>query len=431
MSSLTDSGTTLESYDFLGVDLTVRRAHPQSGVDLTYIKQTGESNGDAGDQYTGLDRFGRVADQRWLTASSGTAVDRHQYGYDRDSNRTYRDDLVNAAFGELYTYDGLGQIASFDRGTLNGTKTGLTGAASRSQSWDYDAVGNWDGVTTGGATQTRTHNKQNEITAVSGATTPTFDANGNLTTDEAGLQYVYDAWNRLVAVKNSGGTTLATYAYDGLYRRVSDTASSVTTDLYYSAAWRVLEERVGGMIKASYVWSQVYLDALVARDRDADGNSGNGLEERLYAIQDASWNVTALVNTSGAVIERYAYDPFGKQTVYDVSYGSRAVTSYGWVVGFQGLRTSTVSGLTEARMRWYSFGIGRWVTSDPIGYVACDTNMYRMVGNNPGTMNDPSGLKLQSPIRPGPPPQGTFSPPRNVVRVAPQGPGRSTRPGGG
>ena len=32
---------------------------------LTYIKQASEPNGDAGDQYTGPDRFGRVAGQRW------------------------------------------------------------------------------------------------------------------------------------------------------------------------------------------------------------------------------------------------------------------------------------------------------------------------------------------------------------------------------
>jgi hypothetical protein len=32
---------------------------------LTYIKQAGEPVGDAGDQYTDLDRFGRVIDQRW------------------------------------------------------------------------------------------------------------------------------------------------------------------------------------------------------------------------------------------------------------------------------------------------------------------------------------------------------------------------------
>src|SRR5262249_30235100 len=76
LSSLSDSSGTLESYDYLGVSTVVRRAHPQTGIDLTYIKQAGESSGDAGDQYTGLDRFGRVVDQRWLVASSGTATDR-------------------------------------------------------------------------------------------------------------------------------------------------------------------------------------------------------------------------------------------------------------------------------------------------------------------------------------------------------------------
>jgi hypothetical protein len=37
--------------------MVVIRSHPQPGVDLTYVKQTGESNGDAGDQYIGIDRF--------------------------------------------------------------------------------------------------------------------------------------------------------------------------------------------------------------------------------------------------------------------------------------------------------------------------------------------------------------------------------------
>src|SRR6516162_1393506 len=83
LTSISDSSATLEAYTYLGLDTVVKRAHPQSGVDLTYIKQTGESNGDAGDPYTGLDRFGRVADQRWLNISTGVATDRFQYGYDR------------------------------------------------------------------------------------------------------------------------------------------------------------------------------------------------------------------------------------------------------------------------------------------------------------------------------------------------------------
>jgi len=71
----TDNATVLESYSYLGLGTVVQRAHPQptNGLDLTYIKQTGEANGDAGDQYTGLDRFGRVVDQRWLVTSTTTA----------------------------------------------------------------------------------------------------------------------------------------------------------------------------------------------------------------------------------------------------------------------------------------------------------------------------------------------------------------------
>src|SRR5262245_15003844 len=173
LSSLSDSSGTLESYDYLGLARVVRRAHPQPGVDLTYIKQGAQANGSAGDQYTGYDRFDRVKDQRWLKTSNGTHTDRFQYGYDRDANRTYRENLVDATFSELYAYDSLNQLSSFQRGTLNGTKDGITGTPTRSQSWDPDALGNFDGVTTDGSTQTRSHNKQNEITSVSGATTPT------------------------------------------------------------------------------------------------------------------------------------------------------------------------------------------------------------------------------------------------------------------
>src|SRR5258708_39315833 len=108
LTSITDGSTTLESYSYLGLDTVVKRAHPQPGVDLTYIKQTGESNGDGGDQYTGLDRFDRVVDQRWIVTANGTHTDRFQYGYDRDSNTLYRNNLVNTAFGELYHASGAG-----------------------------------------------------------------------------------------------------------------------------------------------------------------------------------------------------------------------------------------------------------------------------------------------------------------------------------
>jgi YD repeat-containing protein len=105
---------------------------------------------------------------------------------------------------------------------------------------------------------------------------PTYDANGNLTRDEVGRQFVYDAWNRLVEVWDDSGETVKRYAYDGLHRRISESADGVTTDFYYSEQWQVLEERVasGGtsVPRAHYVWSLVYVDALVLREGDINSD---------------------------------------------------------------------------------------------------------------------------------------------------------------
>ncbi len=68
--------------------------HPADGDTL--------ATSDGGDQYTGLDRFGRVVDQNWLNTGTAPATDRFQYGYDRDGNVLYKNNLVNSAFSELY-----------------------------------------------------------------------------------------------------------------------------------------------------------------------------------------------------------------------------------------------------------------------------------------------------------------------------------------
>jgi hypothetical protein len=161
--SLSDSTATVEGYEYLGLGRVVKRTHPQPGADLTYVKLSGESNGDAGDQYTGLDRFGRVVDQRWVNGS-GVALDREHYGYDRAGNRLFAENGVSAAFSELYQYDGLYQLANFQRGTLNGSKTAISGTASRSQVWDFDALGNMDSVTTDvGISPNANNNRLNSI----------------------------------------------------------------------------------------------------------------------------------------------------------------------------------------------------------------------------------------------------------------------------
>ncbi len=230
---------------------------------------------------------------------------------------------------------------------------------------------------------------------------------------------MYDAWNRLVVVKNSGGTTLATYRYDALGRRVRETRGSTTTDLYYSSAWQVVEERVGSAVQSSYVWSPVYVDALVARDRDADGNSANGLEERLYALQDANFNVVGLVNTSSTAVERYQYDSYGTFTVLDGSWGSRSGSSYTWNYLFQGGRWDPDGGVYSFRNRQLSPTLGRWLQNDPIGCAGGDHNLFRFINNQPANGSDPTGLlRIEPIITPAPPVRRENWPPASITDLA-------------
>jgi len=75
-------------------------------------------------------------------------------------------------------------------------------------------------------------------------------------------------------------------------------------------------------VKVQYIWSPVYVDALVLRDRDTNGDGT--LDERLWVVQDANYNVTVLFDNSGNVVERYVYDPFGSVTVLDTDWTERS-----------------------------------------------------------------------------------------------------------
>jgi RHS repeat-associated protein len=389
LTSLSDSTGTLQSYSYLGVDTPVIHNDTQPGIELTYVKQTGESNGDAGDQYTGLDRFGRVVDQRWINMTSATATDRFQYGYDRDSNVLYAANLVNSSFSELYHanassngYDNLNQLVAFARGTLNSSNDTIS-SPSASETWSMDAAGNF----TSEAGTSESNNKQNEITTF-GSATLAYDGNGNLTTDQNGMTLVYNAWNELVGYKN-GGTTLETLSYDGLGRRIIENPGT-SRDLYYSNQWQVLEERVGGSAKVHYVWSAVYVDALLLRDRDATG--GGTLSERLWVQQDANWKVTALVNGLGSVVERYAYDPYGNITFLSAAWGTLSASAYAWIYGHQGGRFDPTTGLYYFRHRDLSPVLQRWIEVDPLRFAAGQTNFNQDEGNNPTGLIDPTGL---------------------------------------
>lgn len=126
--------------------------------------------------------------------------------------------------------------------------------------------------------------------------------------------------------------------------------------------------------------------------RDTNGNGT--LDETLYAIQDANFNVVAAVDESGAVQERYVYDSYGHRTIKlgNWSNPSSTYTDLEWEILYAGYRYDSGTGLYCVRFRYYHAELGRWLQRDPIEYTAGSMNLYEYVSSGAVSALDPLGL---------------------------------------
>ena len=65
--------------------------------------------------------------------------------------------------------------------------------------------------------------------------------------------------------------------------------------------------------------------------------------------------------------------------------------------GYTARNFDTAVGLQYNRARWYDPNTGRWLSQDPIGFNAGDSNLYRYVGNEVTKYVDPDGLEETDP----------------------------------
>jgi RHS repeat-associated protein len=423
-------GTDVCRYAYLGLNTFVTTDYPQPQVKLDYALGSGAN------PYTGFDRFGRIIDLLWAkyglsnsssSSSSGGAGNdlvHLKYGYDRASNRTFREDLVAQAYGkdfdELYEYDGLHRLKKFHRGRLTDDNRAIT-SPTLQQGWHLDATGNWRNFTQNDQAdpdqtldQQRLANRVNEITQIArtvGAdwATPEYDRNGNMTVIPQPkemtqtFQGAWDAWNRLVKLKEPNGSggwqTLAEYQYDGQTWRTAakSYASGVldeTRHFYFTSRWQDIEERLGttpssATANRQFVWGQRYIDDLVLRDRDTGGGS---LDERLYALQDANWNVVAIADTTATIEERYNYVAYGISSAHTASFAFIMTGGHEWEVGFAGYRSDLITLLNHVRHRYLQCNLGEWLSRDPFLAALRNGADLEYVGSNPLTDIDPFGL---------------------------------------
>jgi RHS repeat-associated protein len=410
-------GMVLASYKYLGLGTIVSEDYEQPDVRLESFFNS---------VYGGWDRFGRVIDQRWYDYGATAERDRFTYGYDRASNRTYRENTVASAKDEYYSYDDIQRLVTFDRGDLNAGKTAISGTPVKEEDWGLDMTGNWTDFVqkTSGTTdlnQDRAHNAVNELTGITESVgtawiDPVQDRAGNLTTLpkpsslSTGLTCTWDAWNRLVEVKQ-GAVVMGRYEYDALGRRVKSHVDSQSpgnpngvdayVHFFYNSDRQELESRVSASENTGpeslqptyqYVWSRRYLDAPVLRDKNTDAD-GLCDDERVYYLGDANFNITTLVNTGGDAVERYVYTPYGALTIYDATWTNvRSASSYANAYTYTGRQLDAETGLYYYRARYLHTQLGRFCSRDPLKYFG-GMNRYGYVSNGPLNRTDPGGLE--------------------------------------
>ena len=131
-------GQTLAAYQFLGLGQMVIEDFMQPQVRLDYFGGTSGT-------YAGFDAFDRIVAQRWTDYITAVDVDLFGYGFDRNSNRSYRSHDNATTQDELYAYDDLLRLASVQRGTLDSGHTGIVGTPAKEYDFTFDTTGNWPG----------------------------------------------------------------------------------------------------------------------------------------------------------------------------------------------------------------------------------------------------------------------------------------------
>lgn len=135
---------------------------------------------------------------------------------------------------------------------------------------------------------------------------------------------------------------------------------------------------------ASGMGSSSYIDEVVLRDRDTDGNGT--LDERLYYCQNWHHDVIVLCDTSGSTSERVNYDAYGSPIGTFSSLDNRK--------GYAGYEFDIALGaMYHVRHRPYRSDLGTWLRRDPIGYSS-GTNLLNYCAENPNRYIDPAGLVI-------------------------------------
>lgn len=305
-------------------------------------------------------------------------IEEFRYIYDKNGNRTKIEKISpKESSNIIYIYDKLNRVtkAQYSDGFF--------------EAFSYDGAGNRRSKTTPQGTITYEYDEENCLRKA-GDIAYEYDLAGNLikkTSLGHKATYDYDFENRLISYSDESKKVL--FEYDGDGNRISKTVNGVRTEYIndlVAPVSQVLLKRVEGN------WRKGETNVLFVYGGSRISQSAEG-KTQFYLYDSMGRNVSALVSSSGILLNSYDYDAFGNllsegQDVFSNSY------KYG------GEQFDEETGLIFLRNRYYDPEIGRFISKDPRpGKLSHPStlNPYCYVENNPVNFVDPLGFESINP----------------------------------
>jgi len=205
----------------------------------------------------------------------------------------------------------------------------------------------------------------------SGATTYSFDANGNRTgktpSGSAATTYGYNVAGELTTVS---GAASATYTYDGDGLRVAKTSGSTNLRFTWDARGKVPHLLSDGTTDYLYGPTGTPIEQFTA-----------GGANQAYYFADAHGSTVELANQAGTVTGSYAYTPWGAVSSHS---GTSTPLQYG------GGYADAETGLIYLQARYYDPATAVFVSVDAL--VSRTLAAYSFASNDPLNRWDPLGL---------------------------------------
>ncbi|GCE21856.1 type IV secretion protein Rhs [Dictyobacter kobayashii] len=417
LTSLTDaSGKVSYTYDEVnrmtkltdasGLNTTYTYDNDNRKNSIQYPNGTGQimTYDGAGRELTNIGGKGTITiDSNGQPHFSGTQYSNFAYSYVSGSKST---ELLQKAvvldtidestkYTWTYSYNSKNQLMTVNKYNPDGT-------LFSPWSYHHDNNGNLESASYSGAskyTSNFTYNEANELTNESGsftsstgtvtniAVTYSYDGNGNETAvnnsvtpapsnSDPSRTSVLNAQNQIISGTASAGSYTSggnyNYGYSGTNQ--TDRVSNAGLSAVYSTLGLSSEKGASGTME--YVRCSCGL---------LNSLQTNG--QKYYYLFDGQGSIVVLTDSSGNAVDRYTYDPLGREAMWR----QQVVQPWTYAGGY----FDGITGLYKFGIRYYDSVTMRWTQATPVGgslQEITKANPYVYADDDPVNKVDPSGL---------------------------------------